>query len=718
MTVLGTSEIGTDSVGDTSVDRVSGQQNLIEQAESRTNIPLYLVKLELPNLADPTNTDILYFSTSKEKVETTDPTTGDEVDWKGKNGSLKGIGTIKETARLRANGTKLEFIADPNDPDQMTTRFLQSQWQESNATIWFTFKDPTKNEPIQPLVRVFDGFLDSGRIDESTGDKKITFNLESSLRDMLRPSTRWYTNEDQKEEFPNDRFFEFIAGMRKRKITWGRQPIPIEDEPVPRSLIYGTTRTRGHVMFAETQNDGCRLWAVMAIAGHSCAEIPDVYFNEELVQLNADGTGAGKWENDLKINFHLGADDQTADSDLVSASSKWTTEHRGRGVTYAVLRLDQNVDLYPTGFPRVEFVVKGKDDIYDPRDGLFKFTNNWGLVTADYLTSDLGARVDREAVSDAQTGRAANISDEGVDTLTGTEKRYTINGKIKSSSEPKTILSKLRQSAIGDITYSGGRFFIIPGKDTASVKVFDDDDLESDIEWEPKKGRDRRFNIVTGKFQFPQADYTLEPFPAVTKAEFQTEDNDKEIEQQVNFPFTTSSPAAQRKALALIRKVRQQGSGRLTYKGFNALQLRPSSIIEQRHVQGGFNWDTKKLRVVEWRLLPGPDPINIQLVVEEWDSSVFDWDPEFDQTLQTDPVGLNLSEATDIQVFETEADIPASTCRGVIYASEDGAFVVGNGGTGQRIDNQRIKQTALRVELRTDDPADPPTGYIWLRTDL
>lgn len=129
----------------------------------------------------------------------------------------------------------------------------------------------------------------------------------------------------------------------------------------------------------------------------------------------------------VKIIKHLGADDQEADAELISASNGlWTSAHRLRGVAYIIARLKYDPNVFPMGLPNIKARVKGYNQIYDPRTGLTGYSNNWALCVLAYLTAPfgLGCGLD-ETDAAASFIAAANISDETVQIKTGTGTGYT-----------------------------------------------------------------------------------------------------------------------------------------------------------------------------------------------------------------------------------------------------------------------------------------------------
>lgn len=72
--------------------------------------------------------------------------------------------------------------------------------------------------------------------------------------------------------------------------------------------------------------------------------------------------------------------------------------------------------IFPGGLPNISAKVKGKK-VYDPRDGLTKYTTNAALIQRDYLLmpkEDGGVGAEADEIDEDSFIEAANICDENV----------------------------------------------------------------------------------------------------------------------------------------------------------------------------------------------------------------------------------------------------------------------------------------------------------------
>ena len=130
-------------------------------------------------------------------------------------GELGGISPIEESADLRANGVSLSItgILSAN-----LATALGEPFQDRPATIWFgTFSSGTLSaDPIQ----MFKGRMDTMEIEEFGETSIINLGIENELIHLERPNERRLTPQDQKNLFPNDKGFGFVANTQDMQLIW------------------------------------------------------------------------------------------------------------------------------------------------------------------------------------------------------------------------------------------------------------------------------------------------------------------------------------------------------------------------------------------------------------------------------------------------------------------------------------------------------------------
>jgi len=148
---------------------------------------------------------------------------------------------------------------------------------------------------------------------------------------------------------------------------------------------------------------------IIAFAPHEVESIDQIYFNDELVSQGT--TPVSKYSGKLDVIIKNG-DQTSADSTIVSRISEWTSNHKLLGIAYVYVRLEYDDEIFSSGVPNVTAVIRGKNDIYDPRTDTSGYTNNHALCLANYLQSDFGVRATDDEVDWDSFAAAADVSDE------------------------------------------------------------------------------------------------------------------------------------------------------------------------------------------------------------------------------------------------------------------------------------------------------------------
>lgn len=169
------------------------------------------------------------------------------------------------------------------------------------------------------------------------------------------------------------------------------------------------------------------------------------------------------------VGFYTGA--QTTASGIITGNTVgyWSSDCVVKGRAYVALKLNYDKDVY-SGLPEISFVIRGKNDIYDPRTGQKGYTDNAALCIADYLAQPVwgfgrgvGGIQYGTQIPDDELIAAANICDEQVALATGgVENRYTCNGAFPISVNPGEVLQNLLTSCCGRLVFIGGQYFIQP----------------------------------------------------------------------------------------------------------------------------------------------------------------------------------------------------------------------------------------------------------------
>jgi len=390
-------------------------------------------------------------------------------------------------------------------------------------------------------------------------------------------------------------------------------------------IIYGEVKTGGAVVYDNaTGNNNKYLHRVIAFSGHEIDSFQEIYLDDELLTIDVDGnvTSPERYNGKLRIKEHLGADNQVADTDLVSEVPEWTNNHRLQGIAYLYVRLKFDADVFPNGVPTFTSVIRGKK-IYDPRTLTTTWSNNPALCVRDYLTSNsYGLGESSANIDDDSIIVAADVCDNlNYPTLTGGTK-FTTNGAFTTAVTPYSFLNNIMSSMGGTVWYSQGEWRVKPAYYTAPVADLTDDDLRSGLSISTRHSRRDNFNTVKGTFKGTETNWQVTDYPEYTNAAFVTEDNEQSSVVDLDLPFTSSSVEARRIARIALERNRQQLTVSATF-GMKAFGLQVGDIITLTSTRRG--WDAKEFEVTTWNFgITGENDLQVQLTLREISESVFD----------------------------------------------------------------------------------------------
>jgi len=424
----------------------------------------------------------------------------------------------------------------------------------------------------------------------------------------------------------------------------------------PQQIVYGEIRKGGTVTFIESTGDTNQyLHQIIVLAGHEVNSIGDIYINDETVTLDADGfVTDAKWQDGdsnskIRIKKHTGANNQTADSDLVSETSV-TSDFKGEGIAYIYVRMEYDQDVFAEGVPLFTAKVQGKK-VYDPRTSTTAYSANAALCIRDYLVSTYGLDNSGD-VNDAYFQTAANTCDESVTLVgSGTESRYEINGVVSLDQTPSDILGDMMTACAGTLFWGQGEWHLKVGEYTSSIKTFTLDDLRGPINLDTKHSRRDNFNIVRGTFNDADQGYIRADYPEIRSSAFIADDNGLESALDLALPLTTSAATAQRLAKMTLFRAREQMTFTADF-GLEAFEVECGDIIALTIDRYG--WSAKEFEVVGWKFRNDGDAgdLRVALTLRETSSAAFSWSAEEsditgnDSTLTNAGANLSVSNVT------------------------------------------------------------------------
>jgi hypothetical protein len=430
-----------------------------------------------------------------------------------------------------------------------------------------------------------------------------------------------------------------------------------------REYVYGQVRKGGTITYMESTGVKNKyLHMVLVLAGHELSEIGEIYINDEVVTLDADGFATGDtWKSKVRIKKHLG-DQTTADADLLAESEQIDSAFVGNGCAYLYIRLEYDSDVFANGIPLFTAIVKGAK-VYDPRTTTTAYSNNPALCLRHYLTSAYGLGDTSSEIDDVAFAAAANVCDEDIALAAGgTQNQYEMNGVVSASMTFGDAISKMLSSCAGTLFWGGGKWQLKPGYYSTPTASFTLDDLRGTISGSPRANMRDSFNSVRGKFNDADQDWITVDYPEITSTVFVDEDNGFEQPLDLELPFTTSSPMAQRLAKITLYRARDAITFSADF-GLSALSTQIGDTVALTIDRYG--WSEKTFEVTGWKFYANQDAgdLRVNLVLREISASSFDWDAD-----ETEIVSNN----TSLPTFNT---VPAVTS----LALEDGSFFGSDG---------------------------------------
>ena len=131
-------------------------------------------------------------------------------------GHLLTIDAVSETASVQANGANISLSGVPTD---LISAALNENYQGRDAIIYFGVI--SNGAVVSSPYAIFKGFIDTMLIAENASTSTITLAAENRLIALDVAKVRRFTSEDQKIDFPDNKGFDFVAGLQDKEIVWG-----------------------------------------------------------------------------------------------------------------------------------------------------------------------------------------------------------------------------------------------------------------------------------------------------------------------------------------------------------------------------------------------------------------------------------------------------------------------------------------------------------------
>lgn len=458
--------------------------------------------------------------------------------------------------------------------------------------------------------------LTNGLIDSL--DAQTDFVVERVLEPIGRAIVRWITPDTQ------DMGAGDISARQRGVLVNGVG----NAEWLP--VVYGTARVGGVRVFAGVSGaENQYLHIVMALCEGEIDAVESVYIDDTI---STDAKFAGL----LRINNHLGADNQTVDADALAEVPGWLATDVFAGVAYSYIRLQYNPDVF-NGYPRLSFVVRGRK-VHDPRTNATALSHNPALIIRDYLLNPrFGKGLDAAALDDAAFIAAADACDALKPPFTGaasSHSTYACDGVIGTSRRVMDNLRELLSSCRGFLPYSGGKYRLVIDQDAAPTFSFNTHNIIGGWSF-ASAGKRNRYNRVKCNYINPAKEWQPDIAPHDSPI-FRSEDGGVLLEGQLNAPFTIDQYRALDLAELTLKQSRQGLACAFT-ASIEAMQVEVGDVVTVAHPTPG--WPGKKFRVTRIMLLANG---NVAVELQEHDSTVYDLDakteaPDEPDTFLPDP---------------------------------------------------------------------------------
>ena len=482
----------------------------------------------------------------------------------------------------------------------------------------------------------------------------------------------------------------------------------------PQKLVYGQALVSGPILFVGVSgSDNRDLYHAIALTGHECESITDIHFDNEVItnsQISNNAVTGGTFgpkdsETICMIEKKLGTATQASSSLLTTTFSPWTSAHQGKGVSYIVTKWtlnDGSQEVWDRLKPQnIKALVKGKNDIYDPRLDVAAgnaaganptsatyqaWSDNPALCVANFLIdTKFGLGVAASKIDWADVVTAADACDASVVVPnSGTQKRFTANGVIFATDSYRASLNKLLSSMNGSIFYSNGSYRIKAGVYEAPSISLDEDDLAGSITVKTSVERGERFNTVRPIIIDPAQNHKTSEVPQVQLTSAVSRDNGEVITKDVQLPFTNTSYMAQRIANRQIQLSDQQKVINFP-ANLSALNVDIGDRVSVTVAE--LNYSAKVFRCVNWAFSDSQDgAVNLTLVEDDSGSYA---DPAANEYSTTTADGTitagfrgvpdpqNLTATAGLKSIELNWTNPVNTSKFkeiVIYASPNSAW--------------------------------------------
>ncbi|MBT9268100.1 host specificity protein J, partial [Pseudomonas sp. MG-9] len=344
----------------------------------------------------------------------------------------------------------------------------------------------------------------------------------------------------------------------------------VRSSKAPVRFILGRVSTGGILVWAQeqagAQGEGEWLHLVYVLCEGPIDALENIYLGEE--EIGSYGAQA---------TYELVVNPTQVNTFLKANCPDWKDSQIGRGLSFVRVSLQYSAEKFPSGIPDTRFVVRGRNDVYDPRTGTAVYSANTALHLLWFLRARCGVP-DDEIVFETFAS-AANVCDEALTNADGSTSQRYRSGCVIGADEQRTgVLQKLEAACGGHLIRVGGRWMLQAG---AYYGPYDfeitEDMVIGTVTGSTEPTNDSAINTVRGTFIDPSQSWTETDYPEVSVAEWIVEDGG-EAAETLTYSYVTDPYQAQRLANMELRRRRAGGaiSIPMNFAGYNC---RPGRVV-------------------------------------------------------------------------------------------------------------------------------------------
>lgn len=150
-------------------------------------------------------------------------TTLDGLQWQGA-GKLVSIGEIDQAVNTEAVGLTTKLAHDSTVlTDSLINEAIKSQANVKGRMFILGQQFFDENwQPVEAWRSLFIGGMDQISIRMTAELREVQLTIEGFFAQRSMPRPLYYSDRDQKNDYPNDRGFEFVSSLREKNVQWPR----------------------------------------------------------------------------------------------------------------------------------------------------------------------------------------------------------------------------------------------------------------------------------------------------------------------------------------------------------------------------------------------------------------------------------------------------------------------------------------------------------------